>query len=58
MILPLEENGGDDENPNILLRFIPELNQPFETKMRAPFRFVCEVMKYNEVADFDEIENP
>ena len=49
MIVPIEPGGGDDLNPNIVVRIIPELNQPFNTKMRAPFKIVCEVIKYNEL---------
>jgi len=56
MILPIEAGGGDDLNPNIVVRIIPELNQPFNTKMRAPFKIVCEVIKYNELKEKDTKE--
>ena len=56
MILPIEPGGGDDINPNIVVRIIPELNQPFNTKMRAPFKIVCEVIKYNELKEKDNNE--
>ena len=51
IIIPIESGGGDDINPNIIVRIIPELNQPFNTKMRAPFKIVCEVIKYNELIE-------
>ena len=57
MMIPIDEDG-DDLNPNIIVRIIPELNQPFNTKMRAPFKIVCEVIKYNELkAKNEQIEN-
>jgi len=34
----------------MLVKIIPELNQPFNTKNRAPFKFVCECIRYDEVS--------
>jgi hypothetical protein len=36
------------------VRIIPELNQPFNTKCRAPFKIICEVIKYNDIKKKDE----
>jgi len=49
IILPFAQNGGDDSDPCIMLRIIPELNQAFNTRERAPFKFVCEVIKLREL---------
>ena len=49
IILPFEYGGAEDRDPWIMLRIIPELNQPFNTKERAPFKFVCEVVKASEI---------
>ena len=34
----------------MLVKIIPELNQPFNTKNRAPYKFVCECIRYDEVS--------
>ena len=34
----------------MLVKIIPALNQPFNTKNRAPFKFVCECIRYDEVS--------
>ena len=49
ILLPLLQDGGDDLDPHLLVRIIPELNQAFNTKERAPFKLVCEVVKLREV---------
>lgn len=36
-----------------MLRIIPELNQAFNTRERAPFKFVCEVIKLRELQEQD-----
>lgn len=51
LMLPFEQNGGDDEDPHIMVRIVPHLNQPFNTKMRAPFKMVCETIRYRELQD-------
>ena len=50
LLLPLETGGADDISPLMLVKIIPELNQPFNTKNRAPFKFVCECIRYDEVS--------
>eukprot|EP00347_Sterkiella_histriomuscorum_P005051 403358089 len=40
VILPFYE--GDDEDPFVIMNILPELAQPFNTKMRAPFKVVFE----------------
>jgi len=42
VILPFEE--GDDMNPRIVVKVLPELAIPFNTKKRAPFRIVFETV--------------
>jgi spore germination cell wall hydrolase CwlJ-like protein len=34
-----------------MVRIVPHLNQPFNTKMRAPFKMVCETVRYRELQD-------
>lgn len=51
LLLPLEHHGSDDISPLLLVRLIPELNQPFNTKQRAPYKFVCECIRYNELKE-------
>jgi len=50
-MLPFAVGGGDDNDPQIMVRIIPHLNQPFNTKMRAPFKMVVETIKYKELQD-------
>lgn len=38
-------------DPYIMLRIVPELNQAFNTRERAPFKFVCEVIKLRELQE-------
>ena len=49
LMLPFD--GGDDEDPHIMVKIVPELNQAFNTKERAPFKIVCETIKYKELQD-------
>ena len=51
ILLPFEQGGGDDLDPYIMLRIVPELNQAFNTRERAPFKFVCEVIKLRELQE-------
>ena len=51
LMLPLENGGGDDLDPQIMLSIIPQLNQPFNTKERAPFKIVCETIRYKELQE-------
>ena len=55
LMLPLREGGQDDTDPYLLVRIIPELNQPFNTKQRAPFKFVCECIKYKELEEHEKL---
>ena len=50
-MLPFEQNGGDDVDPHIMVKIVPHLNQAFNTKMRAPFKMVCETIRYKELVD-------
>lgn len=34
-----------------MVRIVPHLNQPFNTKMRAPFKMVCETVRYRELQE-------
>jgi len=36
-----------------MVSIVPHLNQPFNTKMRAPFKMVCETIRYNELESLD-----
>ena len=47
IVLPFDQ--GDDVDPWVILRCIPELAQIFETKMRTPFKVVFEVCKLSEL---------
>ena len=47
LIIPFD--GNDDEDPHILVKIVPELNQAFNTKERAPFKIVCETIRYKEL---------
>ena len=47
VVLPFSE--GDDEDPCLVMRIIPELAQPFDTKKRAPFKMVMETVKLSEL---------
>lgn len=51
-MLPFEE--GSDKDPHIAVRIIPELNQAFNTKTRAPFKIILETLRYNEIKELDE----
>ena len=50
MILPFYE--GDDEDPYVIMNILPELAQPFNTKMRAPFKVVFETVRLSEIKHF------
>lgn len=54
ILLPFEQDGGDDLDPYIMVRIVPELNQAFNTKERAPFKFVCEVIKLRELEEQEQ----
>lgn len=54
LMLPFSQNGGDDEDPQILVKIVPHLNQPFNTKSRAPFKLVCETIRYRELQEIEE----
>mmetsp|Transcript_39074 Transcript_39074/g.59561 ORF Transcript_39074/g.59561 Transcript_39074/m.59561 type:complete len:187 (-) Transcript_39074:1034-1594(-) len=54
IIVPLLGDGQDNEDPFIITRIIPELTHVFNTKMRAPFKVICEVIKYSEVKAREE----
>lgn len=47
IVMPFEE--GDDENPTMIMRILPELAQPFNTKKRAPIKVVFETVKLSEI---------
>lgn len=51
LILPCEAGGGDDRDPLIIMKIIPELNQSFNTKERAPFKIIVETIRYNELKE-------
>ena len=51
-MLPFEQ--GCDNDPHIAVRIIPELNQAFNTKERAPFKIIMETLRYNEIKEHDE----
>ena len=54
LILPCEQGGGDDNDPLIIMKIIPELNQAFNTRERAPFKIIVETIRYNELKDQQE----
>jgi hypothetical protein len=49
LMLPFES--GCDDDPHIAVRIIPELNQAFNTRERAPFKIIMETLKYNELKE-------
>ena len=49
--MPFTIGGADDIDPLLMLRIVPELSQAFNTRERAPFKFVCEVVKLSELID-------
>ena len=49
ILLPIETGEVDRMRANLIVNIIPELNQSFNTKERAPFKIVCECIKYSEV---------
>lgn len=51
LILPCESGGGDDRDPLIIMKIIPELNQSFNTRERAPFKIIVETIRYNELKE-------
>lgn len=55
LMLPLRTGGQDDIDPYLMVRIIPELNQPFNTKQRAPFKFVCECIRYKELEEQEKL---
>lgn len=52
LMLPFE--AGCDNDPHIAVRIIPELNQAFNTRERAPFKIIMETLKYNELKEKSE----
>lgn len=54
LILPCEQGGGDDLDPLIIMKIIPELNQAFNTRERAPFKIVVETIRYSELKEQEE----
>lgn len=50
LVLPFSE--GDDEEPYLVMRIVPELAQPFDTKKRAPFKVAMETVKVSELIKF------
>lgn len=52
LMLPFEP--GSDNDPFIAVRIIPELNQAFNTRERAPFKIIMETLKYNELKEKSE----
>jgi len=55
MILPIIE--GDDVDPFVILNIIPELAQPFNTKMRTPIKVVFETVRLSEIISRDKEAN-
>ncbi len=53
--MPLDE--GDDEDPRIIMGFIPDLVIPFDTKKRAPYRCVFETVKLSEIVSLKSQED-
>lgn len=51
IIFPFDQ--GDDVDPWVILRNIPELAQIFETKVRSPFKVVFEVCRLSELKGQD-----
>ena len=47
VILPFQE--GDDQDPYVIMKIIPELALAFDTKKRAPFRVVFEAVRLSEL---------
>lgn len=47
IVMPFEE--GDDVDPTVIMRILPELSQPFNTKKRAPIKVVFETVKLSEI---------
>jgi hypothetical protein len=47
VILPFHE--GDDQDPYVIMKIIPELALAFDTKKRAPFRVVFEAVRLSEL---------
>jgi len=47
--LPFQNNGLDDLDPYILMKIVPEFSITFNTKTRAPFKFVFEAVQLKEI---------
>ena len=47
VILPFET--GDDLDPSVIMKIVPDLAVPFETKKRSPFKVVFETVKLSEL---------
>lgn len=53
IILPFVSEARCDWDPQVMMRTIPELNQPFNTKQRAPYKVVCETVRFSELRDIE-----
>jgi len=51
IVFPFDQ--GDDVDPWVILRNIPELAQIYETKVRSPYKVVFEVCRLSELKGFD-----
>ena len=51
IVFPFDQ--GDDVDPWVILRNIPELGAVYETKARAPFKVVFEVCRLSELKGLD-----
>jgi len=43
IVMPFEE--GDDEDPQVIMKVLPELGKAFNTNKRAPIKVVFETVK-------------
>ena len=51
-MLPLEV--GDDANPTLILRFVPELGHCYDTKKRSPYKVAFETIRLFEADQWDD----
>jgi len=52
LVIPLET--GDDSNPRLILRIIPELGYCYSTRQRTPYKIVIETIELSEASEWDE----
>eukprot|EP00826_Nyctotherus_ovalis_P035167 TRINITY_DN2996_c0_g1_i1.p1 TRINITY_DN2996_c0_g1~~TRINITY_DN2996_c0_g1_i1.p1 ORF type:complete len:396 (+),score=63.35 TRINITY_DN2996_c0_g1_i1:291-1478(+) len=52
LVMPFEV--GDDNDPRLILRLIPELGHCYSTRQRTPYKIVIETIKLAEAAQWDE----